>query len=296
MILIDRVPQRIGLNERLGILPVVVIRATQQDADIQVNVHQVIRDEFSVHHHTGGNIHPLSPMGHVLVGVIANIWIIERTPTCEKYAPLSHFFITWQSLVEKVEKIIMQRYDFLHELYVLHQAHEIIRKELNRRYGSHAAGIKGGWMNVPAFHQAEHFAGHAAYLQSFAVELAHERIQRAHDVRNGSIAVKVRVRRSGLLSFGEHAWIRFLYHLLAKVHPDQVVLKDVVVEHVLSGFAKIYDPLGDCRRTDSESHVLGIRGTCGVVISANPANAAGDEMGVARVLSLHENAVAAEDR
>src|SRR6201987_3690921 len=274
MILIDRISQWIGLDERLRILPVVVVGATQQDADIQVNVDQIICDEFTVHHHARGNKHPPSPSGHVLVGVIANIRVIERTPAREKYAPLSHLFIYWQRFVEKVEKVIVQRYDFLHELYVLHQAHEIIRKELNRRYGSHAAGIKGGWMNVAPFHQAEHFAGHAAYLQSFAVELAHERIQRAHDVRNGSIAVKVRVRRSGFLSFGEHAWIRLLHHLLAKVHAHQVVLENIVVEHVLSGFAKIYDPLGDCRRTDSESHVLGIRGTCGVVISANPANAA----------------------
>src|SRR6202008_3482398 len=79
-------------------------------------------------------------------------------------------------------------------------------------------------------------------------------------------------------------------------HTDQVVLENIMVEHVLGSFAKVYDPLGDRRRADSERHVLRVRSAGGVVIAANPANAAGDEMGVARVLSLHENAIAAEDR
>ncbi len=99
-----------------------------------------------------------------------------------------------------------------------------------------------------------------------------------------------------LLGFRQHAWVRFLYHLLAEVHSHQIVLKYVVVEHILGGLAEIHDPFGDVGRPDSESHVLRIRRTRRMVIAANSANATGNEMRVARVLALHENAVAAENR
>ena len=73
----------------------------------------------------------------------------------------------------------MQRHDFLHELDILHQPHQVVGEELNRGHGANAAGIERGGMHVPAFHQAEHFARHAAHLQRFAVERAGEGIQRA---------------------------------------------------------------------------------------------------------------------
>src|ERR1700716_2186748 len=47
---------------------------------------------------------------------------------------------------------------------------------------------------------------------------------------------------------------------------------------------------------DPEGHVLGVAGAGGVVVAADPADPAGDEVGVAGVLALHEDAVAAEDR
>ena len=50
------------------------------------------------------------------------------------------------------------------------------------------------------------------------------------------------------------------------------------------------------RRPDAERHVLRIGGAGGVIVAADAADAAGDEVGVARILALHENAVAAEDR
>ena len=50
------------------------------------------------------------------------------------------------------------------------------------------------------------------------------------------------------------------------------------------------------RRLDAEGHVLGVDGAGGVVVAADAADTAGDEVGVARVLALHEDAVAAEDR
>ena len=39
------------LDERLAVLPVVVVGAAQQDADVQIDVHQVGGDQFAVHDH-----------------------------------------------------------------------------------------------------------------------------------------------------------------------------------------------------------------------------------------------------
>ena len=48
-------------------------------------------------------------------------------------------------------------------------------------------------------------------------------------------------------------------------------------------------------RADAERHVLRVGGAGGVIVAADAADAAGDEVGVARIFALHENAVAAED-
>ncbi len=110
------------------------------------------------------------------------------------------------------------------------------------------------------------------------------------------IAMQFRVGSRGLFRFLPNAGIGFLDHLFAEIDADQVVLEDVVVEHVLGGFAEVYDPLGHRRRTHSEGHVLRVGGAGGVVVAADAADAAGDEVRVARIFALHEDAVAAEDR
>ena len=46
MALIDRIAQRILLDERLGVLPVVVVGTAQQDADVEVDVNQVGGDQL----------------------------------------------------------------------------------------------------------------------------------------------------------------------------------------------------------------------------------------------------------
>ena len=86
------------------------------------------------------------------------------------------------------------------------------------------------------------------------------------------------------------------HHLLAVVHADQVLLEDVVVEHVFRGLAEVDDPLPEVRRLHAVGHVLRVAGTGGVVVTADAADAAGDEVGVAGILALHEDRVAAEDR
>ena len=80
--------------------------------------------------------------------------------------------------------------------------------------------------------------------ERFAIELAGERIQRPHDVGDGAVAVHA--RRWGAVYFGlvPDAGIGLLDHLLAEIDADQIVLEDVVVEHVFGGFAEIDDPLG----------------------------------------------------
>ena len=94
----------------------------------------------------------------------------------------------------------------------------------------------------------------------------------------------------------EHAGVGLGDHLLAVVDPDQVLLEDVVVEHVLGGLAEVDDPLPEVRRLHAVRHVLRVAGAGRVVVAADAADAAGDEVRVARVLALHEDRVAAEDR
>src|SRR5262249_531800 len=72
------------------------------------------------------------------------------------------------------------------------------------------------------------------------------------------------------------------------------LLEDVVVEHVLGGLAKIEDPLAEVGRTRAVSHVLRVAGAGRMVVTADATDAAGDEMRVAGILSLPEDAVAAE--
>ena len=149
---------------------------------------------------------------------------------------------------------------------------------------------------MPSLHQAEHLAGHAAHLQRLAVELALEGIQGPHDIADGPVAVLLRMRRLGFRRLFPHTRIGLLDHHFAEIDSDQIVLKDVMVEHVLGSLAQIDNPLGHVRRLDPVGHVLGIDRTRRMVVPANAANAAGDEMGVPGVLVLHEDAVTAKDR
>ena len=190
----------------------------------------------------------------------------------------------------------MQRQAFLHELDVPHQPDDVIGEELHGGDRADAAGIQGRRMDVPALHQAEHLACHAADVQRLAIKLAGERIQGPHDVGDRLVAVEAGIGGLGPFRLLPDAGIRLLHHLLAEVDADQVVLENVVVEHVLGGFAQVDDPLAQRRRLDAEGHVLGVAGARRMVVAADAADAAGDEVRVARVLPLHEDAVAAEDR
>ncbi len=151
-------------------------------------------------------------------------------------------------------------------------------------------------MHVPAFHEAEHLARQPAHDQGLAIKFAAERIEGRHDVGDRAVAVQAGMRSEGLLRLGPHAGVRFAHHLLAEIDADQVILKEIVIEHVLGRLAEIDDPVGQRRRLDAEHHVLRVDGADGVIVAADAANPAGDEMGVTWVLALHEDAVAAKDR
>lgn len=190
----------------------------------------------------------------------------------------------------------MERDDPLHELHVAGEAGEVVGEELDRGDRTDTAGVERGGVHMAALHQAEHLPGVAADLERLTVELAFQRVQRAHDVGDGAVAVVGGVRGLGALREFEDAGVGLPDHPLAVVHADQVLLEDVVVEHVLGGLAGVDDPLAEVRGRHAVRHVLCVDGTGGVVVAADAADAAGDEVGVAGVLALHEDAVAAEDR
>ena len=104
------------------------------------------------------------------------------------------------------------------------------------------------------------------------------------------------VWRLGIRRLLPNSGIGLFHHLLAEVNAHQIVLEDIVVEHVLGRLTEVYDPFGDGWGLHAEGHILGIGRAGSVVVAADAADAAGDEVRVPRVLPLHENAVTAEDR
>ena len=68
-----------------------------------------------------------------------------------------------------------------------------------------------------------------------------------------------------------------------------------MVEHVLRRLTQIDNPLTQRWWLDPVGHVLSIDRAGGVVVAAYAADAACDEVGIARVFALHEETVAPED-
>ena len=222
--------------------------------------------------------------------------VVEAAPATEQHAALADVLVAGHRLVEEVEQVVVQGHDLLHELDVAHQPGQVVRDQLDGRHRSHAARVERRRVDVAPLHQAEHLARVTADVQRLAVELALERVERTHDVADGAVAVVGGVWRLGVVRLVEHTGVGLLDHPFAVVHPDQVLLEDVVVEHVLRGLAEVDDPLGEVGRSDAVGHVLVVDRAGRVVVTADSADAAGDEVRVARVLALHEQAVATEDR
>ncbi len=293
---IDRIAERIARDEHRLAFPVVVVRAAEEDADAEVDLHQVVGDELTVDHHARCDTHRPAPLGHVAVVEVAHRWVLERSPAAEQDAPPADLLVPGHRLVEEVEQIVVHRHDALHELHVAHQARVVVREQLDRRSRPYTAGIQGRRMDVTPLHQAEHLPRPPADLEGLAVELTGERVERTHDVADGAVTMVAGVRCLGVVRPVEDSRVRLGDHLLAEVDPDQVLLEDVVVEHVLGGLAEVDDLLTERRWMNAVRHVLRVARARGVVVAADAADAAGDEVGVARVFALHEHAVAAEDR
>src|SRR5439155_8130731 len=61
--LIHWIAERVDLDERLTLLPVVIEGTAQQDADAEINVHKASSDQGTVHDPTGGDVHQPAPPG-----------------------------------------------------------------------------------------------------------------------------------------------------------------------------------------------------------------------------------------
>src|ERR1700733_5084106 len=133
MVLVDGITERIGFHEGLGILPVVVIGAAEQNSDVQIDIHQIGRHQLAVDDHAGGDEHFSSPIRHVLVGVVAILRVVERSPATKQNAATADLFVARQSIVEKIEQVVVQGKNFLHELDVLHEPDNVVGKQLHGR-------------------------------------------------------------------------------------------------------------------------------------------------------------------
>src|SRR5262245_29739604 len=104
MTAIHWIAERIILHEHFSVLtPIIVVRAAKQDPDVQVDIHKIGSYKLPIYHHSWGHIHCPTPLGHILIGVIAFVRIVERAPATEKNLPLSNFFVTGQRLIEEIK-------------------------------------------------------------------------------------------------------------------------------------------------------------------------------------------------
>src|SRR6476620_9314890 len=137
-----------------------------------------------------------------------------------------------------------------------------------------------GWTWRPSMRQ--NVSRVPAHLQRLAVELATERVERPHDVADCLVSMGPGVRRLRPVGQLEDTGVGLADHPLAVVDPHQVLLEDVVVEHVLGSLAQVDDPLSERGRPDAVRHVLRVAGARRVVVTTDAADAAGDEVRVPR--------------
>ncbi len=252
--------------------------------------------QLAVDDDPGRHEHRPAPVGHRLVAVVDDLGVLERAPAAQQHPPAADVLVAGQRLVPEVEDVVVERDGLLDEVEDVEQPAEVVGEQRRLGHRADAAGIDRRRMDVPALHQAEHLARDPRDLQRLLVDLALERVERAHDVGDRPQPVHVGTRRRRVLRPRQHGRVGLPDHRLAEVHEHQVVLEDRVVEQVLGGLAEVDDPLGHLRGLDPVGHVLRVHRADGVVVPADPADAAGDEAGVARVLALHEHRVAAEQR
>ena len=190
----------------------------------------------------------------------------------------------------------MHRHAALHVVEVAHQPHVVVGQRLVRDVRAAAARHDRRRVRVAAAEQAVHLARVARHLEGLQVEVAGERVQRPHDVGDRPVAVDVRrAARAVCSAFCEQRRVRLLDHLLAEVHVAHAVVEDRVVEHVVRGLRQVEREVAERRRLHPVGHVLVEAGAGAVVVTADAADPAGDEVRVARIDPLHEDVEPAED-
>ena len=189
----------------------------------------------------------------------------------------------------------MHRHASLHVVEVAHQPHVVVRAGLVRDVRAAAARHDRRGVRVTPAEQAVHLARVAGHVEGLQVELARERVERPHDVGDRLVAVDVRVRSRRALGLREQRRVRLLDHLLAEVHVRHAVVEDRVVEDVVRGLGQVERHVAQRRRLDAVGHVLVQARAGAVVVTADAADPARDEVGVPRVDPLHEDVESAED-
>ena len=100
-------------------------------------------DEFAVDDDAGRDVHATAPVCHSRVSVIADVGVVERSPASEENSPAPDLFVAGEGFIHEIEEVIVQRNHLLHELDVLHEADNVVGKELDCWDGSNSAGIEG---------------------------------------------------------------------------------------------------------------------------------------------------------
>jgi hypothetical protein len=135
----------------------------------------------------------------------------------------------------------------------------------------------------------------ARHVQRLEVELACERVERAHDVGDRLEAVDVAARRRRLLRRRQQRRVGLLDHLLAEVDVGHAIVEDRVVEYVVGRLREVERKITKRRRLDAVRHVLVQARAGAVVVAADAADPTRDEVRVAWIDPLHEDVEATED-
>ena len=195
MALVDRVAERVLGDIGLLVLPVVEVGRAEQDPDHQVDIDEVGRDQLAVDHDAGGDVALLTPLTHVLVGVVDIVGVVEGAPADEVRTAEADLVVPRQLLQEEVVEVVVHRHRPLDVVDVAHQPHVVVGAGLMRDVRRDPAGHDRRRVGVAAAEQAVHLARVARHLQRLQIEVAGEWVQRAHDVGDRPVAVDVGVRR-----------------------------------------------------------------------------------------------------
>ena len=254
-----------------------------------------VGDQLAADCDAGRDVALPAPLGHVPVAVVDVVRVVERAPVDEVRLPVADHVVAGQRLQEEVVEVVVHRHAALDVVEVAHQPHVVVGAGLVRDVGAAAARHDRRRVRVPAAEEAVHLARVARHVQRLQVELAGERVQRPHDVGDRLVAVDVRARRGRRLRLREQRGVGLLDHLLAEVHVRHAVVEDRVVEDVVGGLGQVEGEVAERRRLHPVGHVLVQARAGAVVVTADAADPAGDEVRVPRVDALHEDVESPED-